>query len=708
MSKNKKQDKLKLKVKENILQIFRNAGQQKLNYKQISSKLQSTQPHERMLVSSVLKQLANDGLINDLGRGKYISVKKDKVSVEGNIEITRNGTGYLTSDLFETDIYIAPRYTGKAMNSDLVLVEIDPNKRKLSGKVLKVLERKRDTFVGLVEMGKNHAFVIPDDYKLNVDFYVSTGNLKGAKDGDKVIVKITGWPEQANNPVAEVLNVLGKSGDHNVEMHAILFEYGLPLDFPDKVKQAAASVSEGITSEEISKRKDYRSITTFTIDPVDAKDFDDALSIEFLKNGNYRVGVHIADVSHYVTPGSVIDKEAWERSTSVYLVDRVVPMLPEILSNVVCSLRPNEDKLTFSAIFDINKNADILNVWIGKTIIHSNKRFTYEEAQEIIEGKKSKLSKEILSLDKLAKQLRVIRFDHGSIDFGSSEVRFQLDENGFPVGIQKKEMKDSNKLVEEFMLLANKKISESVGKLQKGQTLKPFVYRVHDSPDPIKLETLSTFAHKFGYTIIRVKGKGAATAINRLINASQGQPEEDLIRTMAIRSMAKAIYTVKNIGHYGLAFDHYSHFTSPIRRYPDLVVHRLLDAYNHNKNYSNFTELENMCKHASLNEKRAAIAERASIKYKQVEYMSKYIGKEFSGMITGITNWGIYVEVLDGLCEGMVSITSLKDDNYYFNEKEFVIKGSKHGHEYNIGDKVLIKVLRTDIYRRQIDFQMIE
>jgi ribonuclease R len=708
MSKSKKQDKLKQKITRNILQIFRNARQQKLNYKQISSKLLITQPHERMLISGILKQLANEGMINDLGRGKFISVKKEKVSVEGNIEITRNGTGYLSSDLFETDIFIAPRYTGKSMNNDLVLVEVDPNKRKPSGKVVKVLKRRRDTFVGLVEMGKNHAFVIPDDYKLNVDFYISSENLKGAKDGDKVIVKITGWPEKANNPVAEVLNVLGQSGEHNVEMHAILYEYGLPIDFPVEVKQAASSVSEGINREEIIKRKDYRQITTFTIDPVDAKDFDDALSIEFLKNGNYRVGVHIADVSHYVTPGSVIDKEAWERSTSVYLVDRVIPMLPEILSNVVCSLRPNEDKLTFSAIFDINKNADIVNTWIGKTVIHSDKRFTYEQAQEIIEGKNSNLSKEILLLDKLAKQLRAKRFDHGSIDFGSSEVRFQLDKNGFPVGIQKKEMKDANRLIEEYMLLANKKISESVGKLDKGQTLKPFVYRVHDSPDPVKLETLSTFAHKFGYTIKSEKGKGAATAINRLINASQGQPEEDLIRTMAIRSMAKAIYTVKNIGHYGLAFDYYSHFTSPIRRYPDLVVHRLLDAYNQHKNYSSYPELENMCKHASLNEKRASNAERASIKYKQVEYMSKHIGKEFSGMITGITNWGIYVEVLDGLCEGMVSITSLKDDNYYFNEKEFVIKGSRHGHEYNIGDKVMIKVLKTDIYRRQIDFQMIE
>jgi len=708
MSKKKYQDKLKRKLTQNILKIFRNSGQQKLNYKQVSSKLLLSKPHERMLVSEILKQMAGSGIINELERGKFVSVRKEKVLAEGNIEITRNGTGYLTSDLFEADIYIAPRYTGKAMNSDLVLVEVDPNKRKPSGRVVKVVKRSRDTFVGLVEAGKKQAFVVPDDYKLNVDFYVPLEKLNGAKDGDKVIVKIIDWPERANNPFAEVVNVLGKSGEHNVEMHAILYEYGLPIDFPTEVKQAASSISEGITNEEISKRKDFRKVTTFTIDPVDAKDFDDALSIEFLQNGNYRIGVHIADVSHYVTPGSVIDKEARDRSTSVYLVDRVVPMLPEILSNVICSLRPNEDKLTYSAVFEINENADIKNVWIGRTVIHSDKRFSYEEAQEILEGKESSYKKELLSLDNLAKQLRAKRFDHGSIDFGSSEVRFQLDDKGFPIGIQKKEMKDANRLIEEFMLLANRKISESVGNLKKGQVLKPFVYRVHDAPDPVKLETLSVFAHKFGYTLKSVKGKGAATAINRLINASQGQPEEDLIRTMAIRSMAKAVYTVKNIGHYGLAFNYYSHFTSPIRRYPDLEVHRLLDAYKHNLNHSALTELENMCKHASLNEKRASMAERASIKYKQVEYLSKHIGKDFSGMITGITNWGIYVEVLDGLCEGMVSITSLKDDNYYFDDKEFVIKGSRHGHEYNIGDKVIIKVLKTDIYRRQIDFQMIE
>ena len=708
MSKKRNTEKLKKRLTRDILKIFDNAGGKGLNYKQISSKLLLNLPHERMLVSSVLGKLTKDGVIKEVERGRFVSVKKDKIQVEGNIEITRNGTGYVSSELFESDIFIAPRHTGKSMNSDLVLVEVDPNRRKPSGIVVKVIKRKRDTFVGTVELGKTQAFVVPDDYKLNVDFFVPIKHLKGAEDGDKVIVKISDWPEKAKSPFAKVLEVLGKSGEHNVEMHAIIHEYGLPTDFPEDVKQAASSVSEDITNDEIKKRKDLRKVTTFTIDPIDAKDFDDALSIEFLKNGNFRIGVHIADVSHYVTPDSAIDKEARERSTSVYLVDRVIPMLPEILSNVICSLRPNEDKLTFSAIFDIDKNAELLNVWIGKTVIHSDRRFTYEEAQEVIEGKDGDFKTEILTLNNLAKQLRLKRFDKGSIDFGSSEVRFELDENGFPIGIKKKEMKDANRLIEEFMLLANKKISESVGKLKKGQAVKPFIYRVHDAPNPERLETLSVFAHKFGYALKQEKGKGAATAINRLIEASQGQPEEDLIRTMAIRSMAKAVYTVKNIGHYGLSFEYYSHFTSPIRRYPDLEVHRLLFAYEHNKNHSSINELDNMCKHASINEKTATVAERASIKYKQVEYLSKHIGKEFDGMITGITNWGIYVEVLDGLCEGMVSINSLRDDNYYFDDKEFVIKGSRHGHEYNIGDKVVIKVLKTDVYRRQIDFKMIE
>ena len=706
MKNKKSQERLKSKIARSLRKIFQNSGSKKLNYKQISSKLQLNKPHERMLVSAVLNEFKAKGIIEETEKGKFRLIPRENVTIQGNIEITRRGAGYVTSELFENDIYVPAKLTGQALNGDKVLIEVNPNENKTQGRVVEVINRVRDTFVGIIEIGKKHAFVIADDMKVHVDFYIPLELLRGAKDGDKVIVRISDWPERAKSPFAKVLNVLGPSGDHNVEMHAILFEYGLPFKFPREVSEAASSISEGIDTKEISKRKDLRDITTFTIDPEDAKDFDDALSIEYLDNDNFRIGVHIADVSHYVTPGSIIDEEAKERSTSVYLVDRVVPMLPEILSNVICSLRPNEDKLTFSVIFDMNSKAEIKNVWIGKTVIHSNRRFTYEQAQEIIEGKDGDFKNEILSLDKLAKTLRAERFSSGAIAFGGSEVRFDLDEEGVPVGIKKKEMKDANHLIEEFMLLANKKVAEHIGKVEKGKEARPFVYRIHDEPDPAKTELLFSFVSKFGYQVD--KKKNTPYAINALLESAKDQPEEDIIKTMAIRSMAKAVYDTGNIGHYGLAFKHYSHFTSPIRRYPDLIVHRLIEFYNHNKKEYNIQQLNEICQHASNNEKRATEAERASIKYKQVEYLSSRIGEEFEGMISGLTNWGMYIEILDGLCEGMVSINNLKDDHYYFDEEKFVIIGRKHRHEYNLGDSISIKVLSTDIYRRQIDFDLVD
>lgn len=708
MSGKKSQERLKSKIAGSIQRILRNNGKQQLNYKQIAAKLKLSKPHERMLVSVVLAELKVKGLVEEPSRGKFRAVASKMIQLRGPIEITRRGAGYITTELFENDVFIPSKFTGKALNGDDVVVEVDPNDPKTNGKVIEVINRRRDTFVGIIEIGKNQAFVISDDTKVHVDFYVPMDDLQGAQDGDKVIIKLVDWPERAKSPFAKIVNVLGPSGDHNVEMHAIMFEYGLPYQFPKEVQKAASSISEGIDAEEIKNRKDFRETTTFTIDPVDAKDFDDALSIEFLEKDRYRIGVHIADVSHYVTKGTIIDQEAYNRSTSVYLVDRVVPMLPEILSNVICSLRPNEDKLTFSVVFEFNSKAEILKVWIGKTIIHSDHRFTYEEAQEIIEGKEGDYSNEIHHLNNLAKILRDKRFKSGAIAFGGSEVRFDLDEEGTPIGIKKKEMKEANNLIEEFMLLANKKVAESIGKVEKGKEARPFVYRVHDDPDPEKIEQLSIFASKFGHKMTRKKGKDAAFALNVLLNEVKDTPEEDIIKTMAIRSMSKAVYDTENIGHYGLAFDHYSHFTSPIRRYPDLIVHRMLDHYaKHQKTYSK-NQLDEICLHASNNEKRATDAERASIKYKQVEYLSKRIGEEFEGMISGLTNWGMYIEILDGLCEGMVSINNLKDDYYYFDEEKFSIVGKKHHHAYNLGDKVSVVVVSTDIYRRQIDFELID
>ena len=707
MAKKKNQDRLKSKLFGTIRAIFQQNGRKKLNYKQISASLKLKKPHERMLVSEVLNELMEKGFVEEVERGNFRYKKQDRIEVEGKIDISRRGAGYVSSDLFDKDIFIPSKFTKQAFNGDQVLVEVDPANKKVEGKVIEIISRNRDTFVGTLEVGNKQTFFVPDDFKIHVDFYIPADFLKGGKDGEKAIVRITDWPENAKSPFAKVLTVLGPSGDHNVEMHAILFEYGLPFDFPSEVKKEASSMSEGITKAEIDKRRDFRDITTFTIDPEDAKDFDDALSFEKIDKDNYRIGIHIADVSHYVRQGSLIDEEAYERSTSVYLVDRVVPMLPEILSNVICSLRPNEDKLTYSVVLDIDKKAEIKKVWIGKTVIHSNRRFTYEEAQKIIEGEKGDYDEEIRSINALALILREQRYSKGAIAFGGSEVRFDLDEEGTPIGIKKKEMKEANHLIEEFMLMANKKVAEHIGKVAKGKEAKPFVYRIHDNPDPAKIELLFTFASKFGYKIKNERGNVAAS-LNNLLNAAEDEVEEDIIKTMAIRSMAKAVYETDNIGHYGLSFPHYTHFTSPIRRYPDLIVHRLIEAYDHSQKTYNKQKLDDICQHASNNEKRASDAERASIKYKQVEYLSSRIGEHFEGMISGLTNWGMYVEVLDGLCEGMVTINNLKDDYYYFDEEKFVVIGRKHGHEYNLGDKVEVKVLTTDIYRRQIDFELLE
>jgi ribonuclease R len=540
------------------------------------------------------------------------------------------------------------------------------------------------------------------------DIFIPIENLNKATSGQKAIAKIIDWPENQKNPIGEIIEVLGMPGDNEVEMHAILAEFGLPYEFPKRVLESAEKISDIISEEEISRRRDFRKITTFTIDPFDAKDFDDALSYQKLKNGNIEVGVHIADVTHYVRPNSTLEKEAFERATSVYLVDRVVPMLPERLSNLICSLRPNEDKLCFSAVFEMDAEAHIIKQWFGKTIINSVRRFAYEEAQEVIETGKGDLSEEILALQELAKKLRKKRFQAGSIAFERSEVKFNLDENAKPIGVYLKENKESNQLIEEFMLLANKKVAEFIGKPDAHNHVRTFVYRVHDEPNQEKLNAFSLFIKRFGYQMQTKTPKKIAESMNQLLVDVQGKNEQTVVETLAIRTMAKAIYSTKNIGHYGLAFDYYSHFTSPIRRYPDMMVHRLLEHYLEGGKTVPPDKYEEMCKHSSDMEQLSANAERASVKYKQVEFMKDNVGKEFTGIISGVTQWGIYVELNDNKCEGMVPVRTLTDDFYEFDEAEFALIGERFKRRYTMGDDVTIKVVSANMVKKQLDFEIVK
>ena len=558
--------------------------------------------------------------------------------------------------------------------------------------------------------------MVPSNNKIHVDIYIPLEKLKGAKDGQKAIARIIEWSKNGVNPIGEIIDVLGNVGENNTEMHAILAEYGLPYEFPKDVERAADLIPIKITGEEIAKRRDFRTITTFTIDPVDAKDFDDALSIQKLSNSNWEIGVHIADVSYYVKPESMIDKEAVSRATSVYLVDRVVPMLPEILSNNVCSLRPKEEKLCFSAVFEMTDDAEVIGEWFGRTIINSDRRFTYEEAQMVIETEEGDFKKEILTLNKLAKILRANRFKKGSIAFEKMEVKFHLDEVGNPTGVFFKVAKDSNQLIEDFMLLANRKVAEFVGKKKESkeskvrnvESQKPFVYRVHDKPNPDKLNSFAEFVAKFGYKLNIKNERMVADSMNNLLKEVNQKKESGMIEMLAIRTMAKAIYTTKNIGHYGLGFEYYTHFTSPIRRYPDVMVHRLLQHYLDGGKNPDIDKLEEQCKHSSDMEKLAADAERASIKYKQVQFLSDKIGQEFDGIISGVTEWGIFVELVDNHCEGMIRTRDLRDDNFYFDEDNYCLRGRKFGKVLTLGDKVRIEIKRADLIKKQLDFALVE
>ncbi len=697
----------KKKLKNAILTILYEEPGRTVNYKQISTWLGIKDIETRKLVNVVLEELKDDDYLQQISRGKFKLKAKTGTAV-GVVELQPQGFAYVISEEVDRPVLVSSRNLKHAMEGDKVKIRMYARRKKhdLEGEVLEIIERKKTQFVGTVQTSRNFAFLNPAG-KVGFDIFIPGGKLAEAKNGQKAIAEIIEWPENAKSPFGKIIEVLGDTGNNDAEMHAILAEYELPHKFPEKVNRAAEKIPLKIPNDEIKKRRDMRNITTFTIDPADAKDFDDALSLQKLKNGNWEVGVHIADVTHYVTPNTLIEEEAKNRATSVYLVDRVVPMLPERLSNGVCSLRPHEDKLCFSAVFEMNDKAEIIGQWFGKTVIHSNHRFAYDDAQQIIETGSGTLSDEILTLDRLAKELRNQRFKKGSIAFDRVELKFNIDESGKPLSVFFKEAKDSNKLIEEFMLLANKKVAEFVGKKQGNKTPKTFVYRIHDKPDPEKLESLNTFIQRFGYGLQLTSAKVITSSLNNLLANVKGKKEQNVVETLAIRTMAKAAYSTRNIGHYGLSFEYYSHFTSPIRRYPDMMVHRLLEKYLNNGRSANEQKYESLCKHSSDMETRAANAERASIKYKQVEFMQDQIGKVYPGVISGITDWGIYVELLNKI-EGMVPIRELDDDFYIFDEKNYALVGRHSNKTYQLGDEVNVKIWRTNLERKQLDFLLTE
>lgn len=705
----KKSNNFNLVLTKLITDVFEKSGNKPLNYKQVASKLNLYDDETRSLILEVLKEESRKGILQEPEKGKFI-LKQLKTFVTGKVDMTSDGSAYIVSeDEFEEDIYVAPRKLRNALHGDVVKVYVyAKNKgRKKDGEVVEILQRAKMDFTGIIKLSDRFAFFVPDDRKMLHDIFIPLDRLNGAKDGYKAIAKIVDWPEDAKNPIGEITHVLGKQGENNAEMNAILADYGFPLAFPDEVEKQAKSINEEITKEEIARRRDFRKILTFTIDPADAKDFDDAISFQILKNGNIEVGVHIADVSHYVKPNSALDKEAFERGTSVYLVDRVIPMLPERLSNGLCSLRPNEDKLCFSAVFELDNEANVIEQWFGRTIIHSDTRFSYEDAQEVLENKSGKHSKELLKLNELAYKLRERKFKHGAISFESVEIKFRLDNQGKPLGVYVKERKDAHKLIEDFMLLANKKVAEFVAKKGKGKQKYTFIYRSHDSPKEDALLNFSQFASKFGYKIDMSSGRETARSLNFLMADVEGKKEQNVLTQLAIRSMAKAVYTTKKHSHYGLAFDYYTHFTSPIRRYPDVMVHRLLELYLTDGKSVNEDEYEKMSIHSSQMEKKAADAERASVKYKQAEYLQNNIGEEFNGIISGLTEWGMYVEIIANKCEGMIRLRDLNDDFYVLDEKNYCIIGQRRKKKYQLGDEVIIMVKKVDLGKRQIDFTLL-
>ena len=691
-----------------ILNFLEKENRQSFNYKQIAFAINATHPSNRMDVINILDALAAAELIQEVGLGKYKAINNRGTENVGTFVRRSNGRNGVMID--DELILVAERNSRHALNGDKVRVEISANRKgqEPEARVIEIIEPKDQVFIGTLNVEKNYASLVTDSKFLAADIIIPRSKLKGGKTGDKAIVRITQWREEEMNPKGEVVDILGRKGENTAEMHAILAEFGLPYNYPVNVEKAANEIDAGITKEEIAKREDFRNVTTFTIDPRDAKDFDDALSIRKLKNGNWEVGVHIADVTHYVTPTSIIEKEARQRATSVYLVDRTIPMLPEHLSNGICSLRPNEEKLTYSTIFEMDDKANVIKSRIVRTVIKSDRRFTYEEAQNIIETGEGDFKDEILVLDKLAKELRHRRYENGALEFDRAEVRFEIDKDGKPISVFFKESKDANKLIEEFMLLANVTVAEHIGKVPKGKKAKTFVYRVHDNPDPEKISNFSQIAARFGF---KVKTEGSPKevnrGINRLLKDVKGRGEENMLSILAIRSMAKAMYTTENVGHYGLAVPYYTHFTSPIRRYPDMMVHRLLAKYAEGGRSADKMKLEEQCKHSSDMEQLAANAERASIRYKQVEFMQDKLGEVYEGVISAVTEWGFYVELDENKCEGLVPVRDLADDYYDFDEKNFCLIGRKYHNKYTLGDIVRVQVARADLDKKQLDFALV-
>ena len=725
-------------LRKTILKIYANNPFDAFNHKQIASRVGVHDKQTRQQVIATLQEFAENKILVEEGYGKYRINPKNinddllpKNYVVGTIDMKQTGKAYVIPDEEgRDDVQIAPNYTRHALHGDKVRVLMFPQRKmhKPEGQVVEILHRAKTRFVGCIQRTDRFAFLVCDNHNMVVDIFIPIADLQGAEDGEKCVVEMTDWPDNMNNPVGRVVKRLGQPGNNDVEMQSILAEYDFPLDFPDEVEREAAKIKYKASAAK--GRKDFRKVTTFTIDPADAKDFDDALSYRQLKNGNCEVGVHIADVSYYVQPGTAIDREAYTRGTSVYLVDRTIPMLPEKLCNGVCSLGPDSDKLCFSAVFELDAQGHIHNQWFGKSVIRSDQRLNYDEAQQVIEQPDTvpqwvrdaanpdtalQVRDAILQLHAIATVLRAERYKNGAINFETQEVKFQLDPDGRPIGVYIKESKEANWLIEEFMLLANRKVAEFVGKPaasdKKGKassTAKTFVYRVHDEPNPEKLETFVQFVAKLGFKMRVGSRKALADSYNRLFQSIAGRGEEYMIDSIAIRTMSKACYSTNNIGHYGLAFAHYTHFTSPIRRYPDLMVHRLLERYLEGGKSVNAAEYEEYCEHCSLMEKRAAEAERASIKYKQAEYLGERVGQTFNALISGVSKWGIYAEIEGNKCEGMIAIGSLHGDYYMLDEDNYQVIGRRSGKTYKLGDPVKIRVRKVNMLKKQIDFDLVD